>query len=152
MYFDNDSGGHAPRQALDLINLLDSGRTGDEAFPLPAGDSQSIHKGQLPRRSSNDMTSPGLRAPVADPMRPIGPARGPLGRYVPRGPRPNYYCTPILRRRTPPGTTTAQVAEQGPDHMFQRQRMPSGAGRGGDQAGLPARASGSSKNVLNRPE
>ena len=33
MYFDNDSGGHAPRQALDLINLLDSGRTGDEAFP-----------------------------------------------------------------------------------------------------------------------
>jgi uncharacterized protein YecE (DUF72 family) len=27
VYFDNDSGGHAPRQALDLINLLDSGRT-----------------------------------------------------------------------------------------------------------------------------
>lgn len=28
VYFDNDSGGLAPRQALDLIKLLDSGRTG----------------------------------------------------------------------------------------------------------------------------
>ena len=27
VYFDNDAGGHAPRQALELISLLDSTRT-----------------------------------------------------------------------------------------------------------------------------
>ena len=101
---------------------------------LPAGDSQSIHKGQLPRRSSNDIAVRvcGRRSLIrCDQSGQLAAARSIRSERA----SPELLLVPQSSEaaNTVVGTTTAQVAEQGPDHMFQRQRMPSGAGRGGDQ-------------------